>query len=194
MLRYIYDLDFEFYDSDDPPDCSIPLTFYAKMYSMGDKYLLPDLKEAVKRRLKIDLPFCWDTDDFTQAIVETFESTPYNDGGLRKIFVKATRRHIDELLEKEHFRRVLENATGFAADVIREMKSEDKDRPVFTCNECDVDWDEDELLPHDPVFDRIFVFCPVCGAMVGNWVKIRGADPDKKMEQASSRPRRAARS
>src|SRR5207248_1655097 len=104
-----------------------------RVYSIAEKYGVLALKQKAKKKFKEAVSVGWNMDDFPRVISETYSSTPSNDRGLRDVVAEATHKHINALLKKENFRDVLEDSTGFAAEVTQLLAS---DRKKYKCPNC----------------------------------------------------------
>jgi hypothetical protein len=105
------------------------ITFHARLYSYGERYLVPGLKDAAWQGYTIDLGSLFGHaidracfDKFPEAITEIYHSTPDNDRELRDEIASACSEHLTKLLEKEGFLNAL-TIPGFAADVMRHSET-----------------------------------------------------------------------
>ncbi|PYH94880.1 BTB/POZ domain-containing protein [Aspergillus ellipticus CBS 707.79] len=112
---------FEYDSSGSEQGRTSPMLFNIKLYQVGDKYAVPQLKLKAKEKFETIAKTCWQMDDFPTAIADAYKSTPREDRGLRDILVRVSREHLNELLKTEDFQDVLEEAVGFAADLVRDM-------------------------------------------------------------------------
>ncbi|KAI9776086.1 MAG: hypothetical protein M1839_000599 [Geoglossum umbratile] len=115
MLHFFYRFNYD--DSGDDQGPVSPMLFNTRVYGVADKYDVSSLKTLAKEKFDKAIKTCWDMDDFTHVITETYSSTPSADRGLRNLVAKVARKHIKALLERKEFRCVLEETISFAADV-----------------------------------------------------------------------------
>lgn len=114
MLQFMYTYDYTAVTE----ASSSPMLFHVSMYSIADKYDVPELRLRAEKKFKNTVETCWSMDDFPFAISRVYHSTPSTVRGLRDIVVDAAHEHIESLLCKQDFRDVLEGTTGFASDLV----------------------------------------------------------------------------
>jgi len=135
LIRFMYTLDYKYChiagNNTAAGSISVEaITFHARLYSYGEKYLIPDLKQVAWEKCMVELyqllPPAIDVDGFDkfpEAITEIYSSTPENDCGLRDLMASHCSAHLTELLEKEGFLNAL-TIPGFSADVMRHSETE----------------------------------------------------------------------
>jgi hypothetical protein len=88
------------------------------LYQLADKYAIPLLKKKSKEFFKNDIKVNWNDPSFLLAIAETYERTLKSDRALRDPVVRTCHEHLDDLKQKEGFRKILEEVDGFAVDLV----------------------------------------------------------------------------
>ncbi|OOF96480.1 hypothetical protein ASPCADRAFT_4523 [Aspergillus carbonarius ITEM 5010] len=162
MIQFMYGIDYDSSNSGDGRPC--PLLFAVKMYQVADKYAVPRLQQRAKKSFQTIAKTCWQMDDFSTAIAEAYRCTTKTDRSLRDPLVEISREHIDELRNKDEFQKVLEETTGFAADLVQSM-AQSKATTVslsakkYRCPSCSSIWDP-EVHDRQPKES-----CPYCGWM-----------------------------
>ena len=161
MLNFMYNFNYDASGSDQAPVS--PMTFSARVYSIADKYHVPALKSQAKQKFEKAVKTCWNMDDFPNAIIEVYNSTPATDRGLRDLVVGIAYMHINTLLKKQDFRNVLEETVGFAADVTEFMAVEGDSAPKeYKCPSCSKHWIA--VLSGGNSY-----YCTRCGHNRSNW-------------------------
>ncbi|PWY74523.1 hypothetical protein BO94DRAFT_424171, partial [Aspergillus sclerotioniger CBS 115572] len=130
MIQFMYGIDYNKSGGDDGHAC--PLLFAVKMYQIADKYAVPRLQQQAKKTFETLAKTCWEMDYFSTVIAEAYRCTTKSDRSLRDPLVEISREHIDELREKDEFQKVLEEATGFAADLVHNMAQSNAKAPSYT--------------------------------------------------------------
>lgn len=155
MLNFLYHFDYQASTS--------PMIFNAKVYSIADKYNIPTLKSQAIEKSRKSVETCWSMDDFPHAIREIYSSTPGNDRGLRDLVVKIACEHMETLSERPEFRILLEEACGFAADVVLFM-AKDRFEHIKThkCPHCLNSWEG--VAPSGTNY-----YCLHCGNCRSDW-------------------------
>lgn len=131
MLQFMYTIDYDSGGNDQEP--MSPMLFNVRVYSIAGKYDVMALKQRAKEKFTVAASTCWDMDDFAHVISEIYTSTPPEDRGLRDIVVEVTHPHIDVLLKKDDFRRVLEETPFFTADVTQVLIQTKLDVKRYKC-------------------------------------------------------------
>ncbi|KAI9374104.1 hypothetical protein BJX61DRAFT_541144 [Aspergillus egyptiacus] len=93
------------------------MMFHISAYQIADKYDVPKLKNYAKEKFENLVKTCWEMDEFPAAIAETYQTTPMSDEGLRTLVVQVATKHLNQLLEKDSFRKVFGETPRFAADI-----------------------------------------------------------------------------
>jgi hypothetical protein len=111
------------------------ITFHARLYSYGEKYLIPGLKQVAWEKCEFELYELLrllidkdGLDKFPEAVMEIYSSTPENDRGLRDLVASCCSPYLTRLLEKEGFLKAL-TIPGFSADVMRHSETKRNPRP-----------------------------------------------------------------
>ncbi|OCL13437.1 hypothetical protein AOQ84DRAFT_274788, partial [Glonium stellatum] len=132
MLHFMYRFDYD----DNAHGQVSPAVFNAKVYSLADKYDLSALKLHAKEKFDKAVENCWSADDFPHVISEVYSSTPATDRGLRNVVMRVVYEHLDLLLEKQEFTNMLEETTGFAADVTGHLAKDRRGLKEYRCSGC----------------------------------------------------------
>ncbi|KAM3546351.1 hypothetical protein ARSEF1564_000839 [Beauveria bassiana] len=85
--------------SSDSVSATPNLYLHAKVYALGEKYGVHDLKGFALRKFHIEAKHHWQSDDFLHAIREVYTSTIDEDRALRDVVVEVVDAHL-ELLEQ----------------------------------------------------------------------------------------------
>ncbi|KAK2820072.1 hypothetical protein FQN49_007748 [Arthroderma sp. PD_2] len=103
---------------DDTSDGLSPMLLHAKVYGAAHKYNVTPLQTYAGKRFENAVRSGWNTGDLPDAVTEVYTELPSTGCGLRKVLAECSRFHIQALLLKDDFKRLLENTAGFAADII----------------------------------------------------------------------------
>ncbi|KAL1979195.1 hypothetical protein VTN96DRAFT_6523 [Rasamsonia emersonii] len=164
MVHFMYGYE---YDSSGSDRGRIsPILFNVKVYQLADKYGVPQLKQRAKEKFENIAKTCWQMDDFPTAIAEAYTCTPKEDRGLRDTLVEISCEHIDELQKNDDFQTVLEEAVGFAADLVQYLarwKPPNSNLMKYRCPNCSAQW----LL--ERCTGDVMYHCPFCGNHRSNW-------------------------
>ncbi|KIW14288.1 hypothetical protein PV08_07070 [Exophiala spinifera] len=117
MVRFMYENEYDSSGYDDT-DMS-PMVFDVLVYQVADKYGVGALKKLSKGKFDRATSICWEMDDFPRAVAQVYSSPECEE--LRDTIARVSSKHIDKLTMKNNFFRVLQETTGFAADVVRRM-------------------------------------------------------------------------
>ncbi|PVH90219.1 hypothetical protein DM02DRAFT_548234, partial [Periconia macrospinosa] len=131
MLEFMYTHDYNAIGE----GSSSPMLFNIKVYSLADKYDVPELKSLAENKFKDAVENCWDMDDFPYAIIQAYRATPFTDRGLRDVLVHAACKRIQSLLLKQGFCNVLDETVGFASDM-NQKKPEPPKQKEYRCPNC----------------------------------------------------------
>jgi len=77
------------------------LVLHAKMYAIGDKYVVDGLKELAKEKFERSCNSHWDTEYFAPATHFAFSSTLDSGRGLRAVIIRTICDHINILNKPE---------------------------------------------------------------------------------------------
>ena len=102
MIRFMYGLDYPA-----GVEAESPMLLQANMYQLGDKYMVPKLKDRAKSEFDKAVRLHWYTKDFLPTIESAYTTTPRGDRGLCDPVVKIVHENIDLLMENEDFVTVL---------------------------------------------------------------------------------------
>ncbi|RSL47916.1 hypothetical protein CEP54_013171 [Fusarium duplospermum] len=96
------------------------LTLHAKVYAIGEKYGVDDLKELAANKFRAEAEFYWQSDDFVSAIKEVYTSTIDEDRVLRDIVTGVISKHW-ELLDRSSLQSVIKNL-GICFDLLMRFR------------------------------------------------------------------------
>jgi hypothetical protein len=130
-----------------------PILFNIKVYQIGDKYDIPNLKEQAKEKFAVAIKTCWEMDDFPVAIASAYSTTISADRGLRDLLVSTCLEHINELLRNDDFKQVLRKTLGFAADLVQNQDHQ-ASTITYRCPSCVKEWSLKSSLKVQ--------YCPLC--------------------------------
>ncbi|QPC62732.1 hypothetical protein HYE67_004963 [Fusarium culmorum] len=112
MLCFVYTFDYN------APSDDKSMLFHAEVYKFADIYDIPALKDCSKKKFASAITDGWNTDDFPYAISEVYKNTPLEDRGLRDLAVAVARNHINTLIGRDDFSKLLRKTADFSADLI----------------------------------------------------------------------------
>ncbi len=92
------------------------LVINAWMYTLGDRYAIPSLKDLAKHRFATDLETGWEFTDFAELVSVIYETTPESDRALRDCMMATCREHGSELLEFPETKEAIKKNGDFALD------------------------------------------------------------------------------
>jgi hypothetical protein len=131
-----------------------------RVYRVADKYGVAALKQLAKEKFDHTTRTCWDMDDFPHVITDVYDTSQCQE--LRETIAHVSHKHMETLLKKDNFLRVLEEASGFAADLIQLMAQERATQPRYRCPNCNKEW-EANILPGNSYY------CLLCGSRRSDW-------------------------
>lgn len=132
LVNYFYTLSYN--DMEDPQSENRQpgdLVINASMYTLGDKYDIPPLKDLARERFMADLKTGWSHGHLLALVDVVYNTTPETDRGLRDCMEQMVREHGRELLKKEDFKDAVKSNGGFALDVASAAYG---DPPVGNCS------------------------------------------------------------
>ncbi len=135
MVHYFYHLDYdtsprgdqggdgnETSETPDAPQAPCLLT-HAKVYSIGEKYLISGLKSLALEKFEAAAKEHWGRTDFLNAVREAYSSTLETDRGLKNAVIAALYKHSD-LLDQEEGQQVFQELHMLAYDVLMYVHTE----------------------------------------------------------------------
>ena len=99
------------------------MLLHAKMYEIGEKYVVHGLKQLAQDKFERSCTAHWHTSHFAVATHHVFSSTVEDDKGLRDIAVKTISDHI-AILNNPEVEALLDEFNGLAAGLLREKAAE----------------------------------------------------------------------
>ena len=101
-----------------------PAYMHCRLYIVGDKYDIPQLREVATKKFLATIEEKWDKVTFIPLITVVFEGTTASkDNGLQRSVLNSTLRHADVLEEWPDFTRLLEDLPSFSHQLLRQMLS-----------------------------------------------------------------------
>ncbi|KIX08720.1 uncharacterized protein Z518_03377 [Rhinocladiella mackenziei CBS 650.93] len=158
MIRFMYENEYD--SSGNSEERISPMVFNVRVYRVADKYGVPALKQLSKEKLDHAANICWDMDDFPHVITDVYGTSECEE--LRDTIARVSHEYMEALLKKDKFLRVLEETSGFAADLVRLMAAAHTTRTEYQCPSCGGTW-EANFLP-----GRRY-YCQLCGASYSDW-------------------------
>ncbi|KAL3474861.1 BTB/POZ protein [Aspergillus californicus] len=137
MVHFLYGFNYDSSGSDQGRNS--PMLFNVKVYQIGDKYGIPNLKAQAKEKFSVAIRTCWEMDDFPIAIASTYSTTASADRGLRDLLVSTSLEHINDLLKNDDFKQTLGETLGFAADLVQNQDHQ-VSTTTYHCPRCFKDW------------------------------------------------------
>lgn len=97
------------------------LVKHAKIYIIGEKYDIQDLKTLARERYASNLFLCWNSSGFVQSIELVFDGTPDIAAGdnLRLTIVDAASIRAVELLQREDFSQLLQDRGDISTAILQ---------------------------------------------------------------------------
>lgn len=160
MVRFMYENEYD--SSGNGEGCISPMLFNVMVYRLADKYGVTALKQLSKEKFGQATSICWGTDDFLHVITDVYGASECEE--LRDIIAHVSHEHVEALVKKDGFLRVLDETSGFASDLIRHMT---KVRPTtrakkYECPSCEEIFEADLLPRHE-------YCCLFCGSSELDW-------------------------
>jgi hypothetical protein len=112
---------------DDHPSLKHP-----RVYALADMLDTPDLKALATKKLQIQLKN-WVAADFPAMVRELYFTTNKQDKKIRSALVSVAKDHIDELLEVEKFKEVIEEFGEFSAALLVVVRTPPPPNPSPKC-------------------------------------------------------------
>lgn len=139
MIRFMYENE---YDSSGNNDAQVsPMLFDVMVYQVADKYGVAALKKVSKGKFDRAASICWEMDDFPHVITHVYSSSECEE--LRDTIAQISHEHIDKLIVKNNFFRVLQETSGFAADIVQLMAKGTNLHGHTQCPNCRATLEED---------------------------------------------------
>jgi len=170
MLRFMYHFNYD--EGSFLQARSSPMVFHAEVYGIADKYDIPFLATYAKEKFKEAISTGWDKEDFPQAILEAYSSTPESDRGLRDLILNVCQDHISDLRDKPSFVNAMRQTTSlFAADLAQRLaKSNQPDKlEKYRCPSCHQTWGSEDI-PHG-----VSRYCVRCSHCRSDWPSYKTA-------------------
>ncbi|KAB8213198.1 hypothetical protein BDV33DRAFT_210440 [Aspergillus novoparasiticus] len=138
MINYFYHLDYNVFsqengmDSQNPgsemfevPQAHSSLTTHAKVYCLGEKYLISSLKALALQKFKATAREQWDVNDFLEAAKQAYTSTIETDRGLKDAVIAVLYDH-SELLDREEAQFVFKELNMLTYDLLMYIHGKDR--------------------------------------------------------------------
>ena len=102
------------------PDVGPILLANTLAYALADKYDIGLLKKLANAKFrKIHCCTAWDCEEFSNVVLEIFDSTPDNDRGLRSVVSNTCARHINDVLASEKWNQLLADNGAIGLSVFK---------------------------------------------------------------------------
>ena len=132
MIRFMYENE---YDSSGNNDAQVsPMLFDVMVYQVAEKYGVGALKKLSKVKFDHAASICWEMNEFPHVITHVSSSSECEE--LRDTIAHISHKHIDKLIVKNNFFRVLQETSGFAADVVQLMVKGTNLHGCTRCSNC----------------------------------------------------------
>ncbi|KAI1263793.1 BTB/POZ protein [Xylariaceae sp. FL1019] len=119
LVQYMYHFDYK------PPENAYATVFHAKVYSLADRYQMPQLKQHSKKKFDSAMKKFWlhqqagpISSELFLALDEIYTSTPDNDRGLRDIITRHCHNNKKLLETDTSFHMILREVPALAVDMI----------------------------------------------------------------------------
>jgi len=106
------------------------------VYALADMLGAPCLKSVATAKLKATLDNGCIAADFHETVRDAYSSTYPGDKELRNVLVRATRKHLFELVKRDEFRKVLLDLAEFSGQLVLESATVPKKVSCPTCKPC----------------------------------------------------------
>jgi hypothetical protein len=121
MIHYFYYLDYDILPRGSQMDTSTwpcpHLTTHAKVYSLGEKYLIGGLKAVALQKFDAAAKAHWDITDFLGAAKEAYTSSAGTDRGLKDAIISIVSGR-SELLDEEEVQNAFQELDMLAYDLL----------------------------------------------------------------------------
>lgn len=119
----------------DPSDNANPV-MHAKMYALGSKYDILDLKQAAQKGYKDTVSTAWNGKEFARAIRLAYTTTPEEDKGLRDITSQTILQHREVLLAKEEIEAAVRSIERLPYALLQQSAYNGTCIKTFECDDC----------------------------------------------------------
>lgn len=110
--------------------------FYARTFSVADKYLVPGLREEASRAFHERVLEAWDEDHMGTLIQELYNvDTPYLIPSIKEAVLDVTAKSLCIRMKSERFRAFLQENPNFWMDVMHAL-AKDNDVPKWYSTVC----------------------------------------------------------
>ncbi len=99
------------------------LALNAQMYTMGERYDIPELKKLAQQKFEERVKDKgWNDEGFSIAVREVYEETAAGvDDGLKKVLIRVASTNIKALRDRGEFKEVLDGIPDFTRDLFDEV-------------------------------------------------------------------------
>lgn len=97
------------------------MLFHIQIYAIGNIYGVDGIKDLAESRFKKLAWTSWGCPTFPDAIQTIYNTTPETDRGLRDVAVEIAAAHMEELLEKDGYRTMMDEVGPFGKDLSRAL-------------------------------------------------------------------------
>ena len=95
---------------------------------MANHFYLDELKTLALKKFQDTLTRLWVSERLVECIVEIYENTLEEPGGLREVVTRTVAQHREELLCKQAFQSLLHQGGDFVVDLMRIVAKPSRDR------------------------------------------------------------------
>lgn len=115
--------DYNVEESEICEDCAVNATesyatFHAKMYVIGDRYIVPGLKTTAQAKFRRSLPRVTSV-TLASLVDEVFASTPADDRGLRDLVIEHSGMRVKELIGDRQFFEQAQHTDCFGLELTK---------------------------------------------------------------------------
>lgn len=135
LVQFFYSMD---YDEKLPVEAELSLLqLHAKMFSLADEYIIPDLLSVAADKYSARCLKSWKSSEFLSSIHDVYNGTPPSVSLLRRVAYTAIRRNLPTMLNEEatagHYERTITENPDFAKDLLRSYVNNPVFRHCYTC-------------------------------------------------------------
>lgn len=123
MVEFFYSLDYDEVEDTEKNGVS-PLQLHARMFAIGDRFDIPDLRVVAVQKYLNRCSLSWDDLEFLGSIREIYTSTPDSIPQLRNAAVSVAWKKARSMQDTEGVRKVYEEVTKEVPEFTRHLLSE----------------------------------------------------------------------
>lgn len=122
MIHFCYHFDYT-------EPATLPMTFHVRMFTVGEKYLIPALQSLAASRFRRTITAKWEIADFTSSVREVYEETTDPQRLLKSAVIEASTSRSAELFGADgnvDFSTMADELPRYAMDVLRDTNKSNK--------------------------------------------------------------------